>query len=110
MSVLVIRANKRFAVCRKARLGHAEGAEDDGLLIELSLDGCRIGNVESKDFTTGEMVKVEVDGADPFAGEVRWQGDRAIGLKFTCPFHVPELDRLIRLCRGEDIGDARLRA
>lgn len=110
MSVLVIRANKRFAVCREARLGHAEGAKDDGLLIELSLDGCRIGNVESRDFTAGEIVKVEVDGAEPFAGEVRWQGNRAIGLKLACPFHVPELDRLIRLCRGELDGGDRLRA
>ncbi len=109
MPVLVIRANKRFAVCRKAGLTRSSGEHSKCLLIEVSLDGCRIGNVDARAFAPGETVNIKIDGAEPFSGEVRWQGQGAIGLKLANPFHVPELDRLIRLCRGE-AQQGRLRA
>lgn len=110
MSVLMIRANKRFAVCRKASLARAEGAEAKCMLIEVSLDGCRVGNIDGRTFRAGEQVRIDVPGAQPFSGEVRWQGDSAIGLKLSCPFHIPELDHLIRLCRGELDSPAQMRA
>lgn len=101
MTVLTIRANKRFAVCRKAVLGGPVGKAQDALLIEVSLDGCRIGNCDPAEFAPGDTIRVTIEGIDPFEGAVRWHGDRAVGLKLDRPFHIPELDRLIRTCRGE---------
>ena len=106
MAVLTIRAHTRFAVCRRARIEHAGGAADDAVLIELSLEGCRLGNIAGRSFAPGERVRVEVAGAPPFTGTARWQGGATLGLKLERAFHVAELDRLIRLCRGELDGKA----
>ena len=100
MTVLIIRAHKRFAVCRKARLGGSADAVH-GLLVELSLDGCRLGNVDVSAFTEQDVVIIHVEGAEPFRATVRWRGERTLGLRLVRPFHVAELDHLIRTCRGE---------
>ncbi len=73
----------------------------DGLLIELSLEGCRISNVDERKLGIGEVVTVRIEGEEPLDGCVRWLGDRTLGLRFVRPLHVPALDRLIRSCRGE---------
>ena len=101
MSVLMIRAHKRFAVCRKARLRKPGRRGADGLLIELSLDGCRISNVEQQGFELDQLVTVRVEGAQPFDGRIRWQRDGTLGLRFVKPLRIAALDQLIRLCRGE---------
>lgn len=100
-TVLVIRAHKRFGVCRKARVLREGGDDIEALLIELSLEGCRLGNMAGTDVELGDTLTVRIDGTDSFDGTVRWNGTGAIGLKLARPFHTAELDRLIRLCRGE---------
>lgn len=104
MTVLTIRAHKRFAVCRKTRLRKSGKRGAEALLIELSLDGCRIGQVgASEDFAIGDVLTLRVDGrAAPLEGRVRWLGEGVIGLRFTCPLHNAALEALIRLCRGEN--------
>jgi hypothetical protein len=100
--VLIIRAHKRFAVCRPARLRKPGRRFADGLLIELSLDGCRLGNVAAAaGFALGDAVVLRIDGAAPLEARVRWLGEGTIGLRFDRPLHVAALDALIRLCRGE---------
>ena len=110
MSVLIIKEHSRFAVCRKANVRLAEGPAADALLVELSLDGCRLGNVPESVVAPGKHMSVEVDGAPPLSGTVRWRVDGSLGLKFAKPLHRLELDRLIRLCRGEPVGRTAIRA
>jgi hypothetical protein len=112
MALFTIRAHKRFAVCRKVwlrqeRIGperiHQERQRGlDGLLIELSRDGCRISHAASQaDFAIEESVTLAIAGAAPIAARVRWLHDGAIGLRFAQPLHNAALESLIGLCRGE---------
>ena len=45
MTIRVLRSKMRFAVRSKARLRKAGSRAVPGLLVELSLEGCRISNV-----------------------------------------------------------------
>ena len=102
VSVFTIRAHKRFAVCRKIRLGKTGRRGVDGLLIELSLDGCRISHgSKSSLFVLDDVVMLRLPGADPIEGQVRWLGDGVTGLRFSRPLHNAGLEALIRLCRAE---------
>lgn len=109
MTILVIRAHKRFAVCSAAKVS-AEGEKAQrGLLIELSLDGCRISNLAPGDYPVDQLLTIKVPGFDSLDGYVRWSNDGVVGLRFVKPLHIPALDLLIRTCRGEvpDAGAKR---
>lgn len=108
MSVLTIRAHKRFAVCQKARLRKPGRRAEEGLLIELSLEGCRISNLACETFTLGQTVTLRIEGAQLLEARIRWLGERTVGLRFVRPLHTAALDGLIRLCRGQP-GEAPLR-
>ncbi|MCB2079259.1 MAG: hypothetical protein KDE55_16380 [Novosphingobium sp.] len=110
MNVLRIRAHKRFAVCRKVRLGMPAGRPTGALLIELSLAGCRISNVDTSRLAEGDTVSLRPAGIAPFEGTVRWLGDGTAGLRLVRPFHIDELDTLIRWCRGEPLCGSEGRA
>lgn len=108
MSVITIRAHKRFGVCRGAQVRIAFPTHDDrddtihqGLLIELSLDGCRVSGLSSEDVPEDAIVTIAPEGADPFEARVRWSNCNSLGFRLERPFHIPELDRMIRTCRGE---------
>lgn len=102
MSVFTIRAHKRFAVCRKIRLAKARRRGADGLLIELSLDGCRISHVAAAAaFMLDDAVVLRIAGAEPIQARVRWLRDDAIGLRFAQPLHSAGLEALIHLCRTQ---------
>ena len=110
MTVLVIRKHSRFAVCRRGTVTAPAAGDSDALLIELSLEGCRIGNVDASAYPSGSRATFELDGHPPLTGEVRWCGEGSIGLRLSPALHTFELDRLVRLCRGELDEPARLRA
>jgi hypothetical protein len=103
VSVLIIRAHKRFAVCRKGQLRKPGRRGVEALLIELSLDGCRIGCVRAPaGLAIGDVLTLSVNGAEaPLEGRVRWLGEGMVGLRFTRPLHNDELEDLIRVARGE---------
>lgn len=108
MSVLVIRAHKRFAVARKVRLHKPRRRGSDGLLIELSLDGCRISlAMATSAYALEDAVSLRIAGAAPIDARVRWLRDGAIGLRFVQPLHIAGLEALIRLCRSETEEAAR---
>lgn len=101
MSVLVIRAHKRFAVRRTARLRLAGRRGHEGLLIELSLDGCRLSNLPPQAFALDQTVTLRLEGHGALEGRVRWLSDGTVGLRFTRPLRIAALEQLLRLCRGE---------
>ena len=102
MSVLVIRAHKRFAVRGRAKLGKQGRRASEGLVIELSLDGCRIGGLISANYEIGDDTTLRIDGWEPLPCRVRWTGAGVVGLRFATPLHTDALDRLIRHCRDAD--------
>ena len=101
MSLFVIRAHKRFAVCRKARLRKPGRRGLDGLLIELSLEGCRISKLAcDAPFALDDRVIVRVPGFAPIEARIRWLREGTVGLRFAQALHNAELDSLIRVCRS----------
>jgi hypothetical protein len=105
VTVLVIRKNRRFAVRRSATLrvsiGAAQALLHRGLLVELSLDGCRLSSFDPAAFSLEQLVSLEIEGFDEVDCRVRWAKDGFVGLRFLQPLHVPMLDRMIRGCRSE---------
>ncbi|OCC22772.1 hypothetical protein MB02_15295 [Croceicoccus estronivorus] len=105
MTVLYIRAHKRFAVRRMVSLSRSDCNAISGLLIELSLQGCRISNLgQSVEFETGQLVTLEIDGFDPITGAVRWAHDGLAGLRFDQSLHPNTLENLIRHCRTDPLS------
>jgi hypothetical protein len=96
----MMRTTRRFAVCRAARLKPCRGRAADGLLVELSLDGCRISNIgNTARFIVGEAARLEIDGFDPFEAEVRWSKDGFVGVYFARSLNAALLDTLLKTCR-----------
>lgn len=110
MAVLTIRAHKRFGVCRRVRLQRDHDEPLGGLLIELSLEGCRISNVNPDLFAIEQQVTVSIDDRPPFRACVRWNHDGMIGLRLVHPLHHAELADLITHCRGAGEGAEARRA
>jgi hypothetical protein len=108
VSLLTIRAHKRFAVCSKVRLRKAGRRGSDGLLIELSLDGCRISHVgTSASLALGDPLTLRLQGTAPIAARIRWLREGTIGLRFERPLHIADLQGLIELCRGSAAPEMR---
>lgn len=103
MAILTIRKYQRFAVRRAVSLHCPKKRPKNGLLVELSLDGCRLGIAESMDFAIGAILTLRLDGFSDRKAEVRWSGNGYLGLRFIQALHVADLDRLIRACRAECI-------
>ena len=110
MTVLTIRAHKRFGVCQAIRLHCECDGVVDGLLIEVSLEGCRISNINSDRFAIDDVVTVEIGGWKTIDACVRWQHDGMIGLRMMQPLHNGELIELLNLCRGTSEVNAAKRA
>ena len=98
MDVLFIRKHKRFAVRRMVALATDAGLRR-GLLVEVSLEGCRIGNVDSDGLAVGQLVDLRIHGFGTLSAEVRWTQPGLAGLHLVQALHIPELNELIRLCR-----------
>lgn len=101
MSILVIRKHQRFAVRQSACL-KAEGCKPcPGLLVEVSLDGCRFSLTNYRELEIGQQVSLRIDGFAPRNAQVRWADDKRVGLLFDQPLHNAELGTLLQDCRSE---------
>lgn len=101
MSVLGNRTARRFAVRSSARLKPGRGKHVSGLLIELSLDGCRISNIDHARFAVGEVARIELDGFEPMDALVRWSQDGFVGLRFARALSNGLLETLLTSCRPQ---------
>ncbi|WP_338466776.1 PilZ domain-containing protein [Novosphingobium sp. ZN18A2] len=99
MSLLVIRAHKRFAVCRRVPLRKGRAIAGDGLLIELSLEGCRISQIQQDHFREGEELHFNVEGYGMITGAVRWSQGNCVGLRLSPPLHQAEMANLLDVLR-----------
>jgi hypothetical protein len=103
VSLLIIRSSKRFAVRQSISLVLPCGTQRDGLLVEVSLSGCRIsaagGNSGAGLPGVDESVTVRIDGFDDMPARVRWSGEGVLGLRLNRPLHNATLERIIGHCR-----------
>ena len=100
MTVLTIRAHKRYAVRQPVRLGKSGANPVDGLMIELSSEGCRISNLGRPGFVIGESVTVEI-AERKVHGRIRWSHDGIAGVRLDTALFTNQLSELIAIGRGE---------
>jgi hypothetical protein len=106
MTVLTIRAHRRYAVRQPVLLGKPGAAPVSGLMIELSSEGVRISNLGRPGFTIGEPVTVKVDDVT-LRGRIRWTHDGIAGVRLDTALFTNELSELIARGRGELCGEVR---
>jgi hypothetical protein len=107
MTVLTIRAHKRYAVRQPVRVAKPGEKAVGGLMIELSSEGCRISNVGRSGFAIGEAVTLEIEEL-AYTGHVRWSHDGIVGVRLAKPLYNSELCSLVARGRGEiDVQDLR---
>ena len=99
MRVLTIRQHDRFALRKTVSLAGDAGGKCRGLLIELSLGGCRISNLGARQFEHGETVKVTVAGYGSLTGQVRWTNPGMVGLRLVPQLRMGDMNRLLGICR-----------
>ena len=105
MTVLAIRACKRHAVRQIVALAKGGRKPFEGLMIELSSEGCRTSNLGRSGFSVGDAASVDV-GEQRFNGRIRWFHDGIAGVRFDQALFNGELNGLIAYCRGEGQGEA----
>jgi len=101
MTVLTIRSHRRYAVRQPVSLRKPGARAADGLMIELSSEGCRISNLGRGDFAVGEEVTLEI-GERRLAGRIRWAHDGIAGVRLNTALFSSQLAELIAIGRGED--------
>ena len=106
MSILVIRAQKRYAVRRPVTLRGAPTKNRGGLMIELSSEGCRISNADSTAYLIDQEVTVELDDGQRLPGRIRWAHDGFIGVKFSAALRQGELGDLLEVSRAPEFRAA----
>ena len=101
LTVLVIRKHQRFAVRQAVRLQWEDSRPSPGLLVEISLDGCRLAIPGSGGLATGQAVSLAIDAVTARGAQVRWADNGLVGLRFNQPLHNAELDALLTRCRPQ---------
>ena len=107
MTVLTIRAHRRYAVRQPVRLRRDDGKALNGLMIELSSEGIRISNLGRPGLTIGEEVTVDVEGSK-LHGYIRWTHDGIAGVRLAKALFPTQLGELIARGRGEVAAELAL--
>ena len=95
MSVLTIRAHRRYAMRLPVDLAKNGGKDTRGLLIELSQQGARISNLGKRTFEFGEAVTLTLECGHRLTGSVRWAHDGLAGIRLDQTLHAPEMRDLL---------------
>jgi hypothetical protein len=106
MAVLMIRKHQRFAVRQSACLEWAEQSYCVGMVVEVSLDGCRFSMTDNAELAIGLAVTpgpvtLRIDGFMNRGAQVRWADENRIGLLFDQPLHNAEIAELLQDRRSE---------
>lgn len=101
MSILAITRHKRFAVRQKVRLRSVNGELLSGLMVEVSLEACRIGAAYHPGFRVDQLVTVEIEGFGDFRGIIRSAGERCFAVRFLQAMPSAELQELVRSAGDE---------
>ena len=105
----MIRKHQRFAVRQTVRLQWADSRPRPGLLVELSLDGCRLSIPGSGVLAANQAVTLRIDSMTSRKAQVRWADNGLVGLRFDRPLHTAELEALLLSCRPQTDQSTALR-
>jgi len=75
----------RHAVRMQVSVAPDGGSAIDGMMIELSMQGCRISRIDAAMIRPGELVSVTIDGCGAMPAEVLRAHDGLVGLRFVLP-------------------------
>lgn len=95
MAVPPIPRHKRFAIRQNVRLRAGNGEPVSGMMIEVSLDGCRIGALGQHPYRAEQVVTVEVERFGDFRGIIRSAGEHSLAIRFAQPVPSAELQELV---------------
>lgn len=99
MTVLTIRSHKRYAMRQPVRLGKAGAKPAQGLMIELSSEGCRISNLGQAEYAVGEQVTLQVEELS-LSGFIRWAHGGLAGVRLENALFSNQLNDLLARSRG----------
>ncbi|WP_340587936.1 PilZ domain-containing protein [Erythrobacter alti] len=99
MSVLTIRAHRRYALRMPSKLKLENRKAVPCLLIELSQQGARISNLGQRELAVGESVALNTSCGRRLDGTIRWAHDGVAGIALGKPLHLPDLAELIHANR-----------
>ena len=102
MTVLTIRAHKRYAVKRIVCLERAGRKPVEGLVIEISAEGCRISNLGTAPLAADEALTMEFADGTVWPARVRWAHSGLAGIRLIKPLHVAELAEFIEHGRAPE--------
>jgi hypothetical protein len=102
MSVFVIPRHKRFAVRHHVKLRNARGKALAALLIEISLEGCRVSPFGHEQLEANQQVTIEIDGFGDIEGRVFSASDKVLSIRFLRPIQGSALHELVWSPDGED--------
>ncbi|APE28518.1 PilZ domain-containing protein [Aurantiacibacter gangjinensis] len=105
MSVLTIRAHKRYATRLPVQLRRAQRKDATGLLIELSQHGARISNLGGGKYEAGDAVTITTPTDEELPGTIRWAHDGIAGVRLDKPLHLPEIKDLLELNARTQSGE-----
>jgi len=101
MSVLTIRAYKRYATRLPIRLRRDGRKNAKGLLIELSQQGARISNLGRGKYEAGDSVVIVTPTDLEIEGTIRWAHDGLAGIRLNRSLHLPEMRDLLEQNRRQ---------
>ncbi len=104
MSVLTIRAYKRYATRLPVELRREGRKTMKGLLIELSQQGARLSNLGRGKYEPGDKVTIVTATEIELVGTIRWAHDGLAGVRLDRSLHLPEMRDLLELNRREQSG------
>ncbi len=104
MSVLTIRAYKRYATRLPVKLRREGRKTASGLLIELSQQGARLSNLSRGKYEVGDKIVIVAPTELEIEGTIRWAHDGLAGIRLERSLHLPEMRDLLELNRREQSG------
>ncbi|RJY08776.1 PilZ domain-containing protein [Aurantiacibacter aquimixticola] len=104
MSVLTIRAHRRYALRTPAQLKRTGRKAAKCLLIELSQQGARLSNLGQSEFLAGDIVTLVTDCGKALEGTIRWAHDGRAGVTLNRAMHMPEMSALIDASRKDMVA------
>ena len=95
MSVFVIPRHKRFAVRHHVKLRNARGQALAALLVEISLEGCRVSPFGNEQLEVDQPVTIEIDGFGDIEGRIFSASDKILVIRFIRPIRSAALHELV---------------
>lgn len=95
MSVVVIPRHKRFAVRQHVKLRSSRGKPLAALLVEISLEGCRVSPFGNEQLAADQTVTIEIDGFGDIEGRIFSASDKVLCIRFLRPIQGSALHKLV---------------